>query len=259
MGGLIYLSPIFNGATIEAWISNFIPNLTGRVITYPCWGERWSRLVKGAPGEDTRKLTRKLSAWQTTPDLFWLWTYWRIAYQLIVLGFHYIKLHMLNFNIWRNIKIYLHFLPFLDTATLYVLGIPGKQQFYSQYHGCADDMTLVASAQTVLTQFPRISQTQSAPEGILKKLHSRKIRIFNIITSLWRQSDIMTSYWRHKDVIFVSCVHWVCPPLYWWFAALWDNIIFSRCLYLRSACPWKIIHFEYITDKTINLHKDKMI
>ena len=167
MGGLIYLSPIFNGATIEAWINNFIPNLTGRVITYPCWGERWSMLVKGAPGEDTRKLTRKLSAWQTTPDLFWLWTYWRIAHQLIVLGFHYIKLHVLNFNIWRNIKIYLHFLPFLDTATLYVLGIPGKQQFYSQYHGCADDMTLVASAQTVLTQFPRISQTQSAPEGIL--------------------------------------------------------------------------------------------
>ena len=29
----------FNGATVEVkeWISNFIPHLTGHVITYPCW------------------------------------------------------------------------------------------------------------------------------------------------------------------------------------------------------------------------------
>ena len=31
----------FNGATVEVWewISNFIPLITGRVITYPCWDQ----------------------------------------------------------------------------------------------------------------------------------------------------------------------------------------------------------------------------
>ena len=37
---ITYPFPNFNGATVEVWkwISNFIPNLTGPVITYPCWG-----------------------------------------------------------------------------------------------------------------------------------------------------------------------------------------------------------------------------
>ena len=42
----------FNGATVEVfeWISNFIPHLTGRVITYPCYDESQTMLVKGATG-----------------------------------------------------------------------------------------------------------------------------------------------------------------------------------------------------------------
>ena len=37
-----YQFPDFNGATVEVWesISNFIPHLSGRVITYPCWDWR---------------------------------------------------------------------------------------------------------------------------------------------------------------------------------------------------------------------------
>ena len=31
------LFPNFNGATVEVWISNFIPHITRHVITYPCW------------------------------------------------------------------------------------------------------------------------------------------------------------------------------------------------------------------------------
>ena len=36
---ITYPFPNFNGATIEIWewMGNFIPHLTGYVITYPCW------------------------------------------------------------------------------------------------------------------------------------------------------------------------------------------------------------------------------
>ena len=36
---ITYPFPNFNGVTIEVWewISNFIPHITGHVITYPCW------------------------------------------------------------------------------------------------------------------------------------------------------------------------------------------------------------------------------
>ena len=36
---IIYPFPNFNGCTVDVWewISNFIPNLTDHVITYPCW------------------------------------------------------------------------------------------------------------------------------------------------------------------------------------------------------------------------------
>ena len=41
----------FNGAAVEVWgcISNFIPHFIIHVITYPCWDQSYSMLVKGAP------------------------------------------------------------------------------------------------------------------------------------------------------------------------------------------------------------------
>ena len=44
----------FNGATVEVWewISNFIPHITGHVITYPCWDLSYTMLVKVATGRN---------------------------------------------------------------------------------------------------------------------------------------------------------------------------------------------------------------
>ena len=43
---------IINGAVVGVyeWISNFIPNIIGYVINYPCWDWSKSMLVKGATG-----------------------------------------------------------------------------------------------------------------------------------------------------------------------------------------------------------------
>ena len=43
----------FNGSTIEVWewISNFIPHFTMDVITYPCWDQTKTMLIKGTPGD----------------------------------------------------------------------------------------------------------------------------------------------------------------------------------------------------------------
>ena len=45
----------FHSATVQVWewISNFIPQFTVYVITYPCWNCSLSLLVKGAPGGQT--------------------------------------------------------------------------------------------------------------------------------------------------------------------------------------------------------------
>ena len=44
----------FNGATVEVWewISNFIPHITGHLITYPCWDLSYTMLVKVATGRN---------------------------------------------------------------------------------------------------------------------------------------------------------------------------------------------------------------
>ena len=46
---IIYPFPNFKGTIIEVWewINDFIPLLTGHVITYPCWGWSQSIIVKG--------------------------------------------------------------------------------------------------------------------------------------------------------------------------------------------------------------------
>ena len=39
-GEIIYPFPNFNGdIEVWEWISNFIPNITGQVIIYPCWDQ----------------------------------------------------------------------------------------------------------------------------------------------------------------------------------------------------------------------------
>ena len=47
---LLIYSPNFNDTTVEIWewLSNFIPHLTGHVITYPCWNSSKFICVKGA-------------------------------------------------------------------------------------------------------------------------------------------------------------------------------------------------------------------
>ena len=58
--------PNFNDEAVEVWewIGNFILNLTRHMITYPCWDERWSMLVKGAPRMSSSQLQwRHISAW----------------------------------------------------------------------------------------------------------------------------------------------------------------------------------------------------
>ena len=49
---ITYPFPNFNGATIEVWewIHNFMLHFTEYVITYPCWDQSWTMLVKWAPG-----------------------------------------------------------------------------------------------------------------------------------------------------------------------------------------------------------------
>ena len=41
---ITYPFPNFNGAAVDVWewISNFIPQFTRIVITYPCWDLSWS-------------------------------------------------------------------------------------------------------------------------------------------------------------------------------------------------------------------------
>ena len=48
---ITYPFPNFNSATVEVreWFSNFIPHFLMDVITYPCWNQCYSMLVKGAP------------------------------------------------------------------------------------------------------------------------------------------------------------------------------------------------------------------
>ena len=48
---IIYPFPKFSGATVEVleWIINFIPHITGHVITYPCWDSSYSMLSKCFP------------------------------------------------------------------------------------------------------------------------------------------------------------------------------------------------------------------
>ena len=56
--GQNYLSnPKLQQFEVWEWISNFIPNSTGYVITYPCWDLKLNHLVKGAPGGVSRLLT----------------------------------------------------------------------------------------------------------------------------------------------------------------------------------------------------------
>ena len=46
-----YQFPSFNGTTFAVleWISNFIPHFLMGIITWPCWNQSYSMLVKGAP------------------------------------------------------------------------------------------------------------------------------------------------------------------------------------------------------------------
>ena len=52
--GITHLFPNFDGAVIEVWeyISDFIPQFTGDIISYACWEWDWSQsmLLKVGPG-----------------------------------------------------------------------------------------------------------------------------------------------------------------------------------------------------------------
>ena len=61
---IIYPFSNFNGwLTVEVWewMHNFITHIAMDVITYPCWGESLSLLVKGSPG--------RFAAFDTYPNI----------------------------------------------------------------------------------------------------------------------------------------------------------------------------------------------